>query len=87
MMVDFALTYGMKNNDLLKEILTHDDLHKQIHQNLFLNLFRGFPRRHELIDSKMFGYQIVYPKDPHALMLQITSSNGIIIGYLRMYNS
>jgi len=63
MMVDFALTYGMKNNDLLKEILTRgvnkDDLLKRIHQNLFLDLFRGFPRRHELIDSKMFGYTIV----------------------------
>jgi hypothetical protein len=46
MMVDFALTYGMKNNDLLKEILTQgvnkDDLPNRIHQNLFLDLFRGF---------------------------------------------
>ena len=67
MMVDFELTYGMKNNNLLKEILTQevnkDDLPNRIHQNLFLDLFRGFPRRHELIDSKMFGYQIFYPKN------------------------
>jgi len=45
MMFDFALTYGMKNDDLLKEILTRgvnkDDLLKRIHQNLFLDLFRG----------------------------------------------
>jgi hypothetical protein len=38
-MVDFALTYGMKNDDLLKEILTQgvnkDDLPNRIHQNLF----------------------------------------------------
>lgn len=64
MMVDFELTYGMKNNNLLKEILTQevnkDDLPNRIHQNLFLDLFRGFPRRHE---SKMFGYQIFYPKN------------------------
>ena len=49
------------------EILTRgvnkDDLPKRIHENLFLNLFNGFPRRHELIDSKMFGYQIVYQKN------------------------
>jgi hypothetical protein len=67
MIVDFQLTYGMKNDALLKEILTRgvnkDDLPKRIHQNLFLDLFRGFPRRHELIDSKMFGYQIFYPKN------------------------
>ena len=35
MMVDFALTYGMKNDDLLKEILTRgvnkDDLPKRTH--------------------------------------------------------
>ena len=66
-MFDFALTYGMKNDDLLKEILTRGvnkgDLLKRIHQNLFIYLFRGFPRRHELIDSKMFGYQIFYPKN------------------------
>ena len=63
MMFDFALTYGMKNNDLLKEILTQgvnkDDLPNRIHQNLFLDLFRGFPRRHELIDYNMLGYTIV----------------------------
>ena len=67
MMVDFALTYGMKNDDLLKEILMHgvnnDELYERINQNLFLDLFRGFPRRHELINSKMFGYQIFYPKN------------------------
>src|SRR6476620_10297375 len=64
MMFDFALTYGMKNNDLLKEILTRgvnkDDLLKRIHQNLFLDLFRGFPRRHELIDYNMLGYTIFF---------------------------
>ena len=63
MMFDFALTYGMKNDDLLKEILTRgvnkDDLLKRIHQNLFLDLFRGFPNRHELIDYNMLGYTIV----------------------------
>jgi hypothetical protein len=34
MMVDFVLTYGMKNDDLLKEILTRgvkDDLPKRTH--------------------------------------------------------
>jgi len=67
MMLDFALTYGMKNNDLLKEILTQgvnkDDLYERINQNLFLDLFSGFPRKHELIDSNMFGYQNFYPQD------------------------
>ena len=46
MMVDFALIYGMKNDDLLKEILMHgvnnDELYERINQNLFLDLFRGF---------------------------------------------
>jgi hypothetical protein len=53
----------MKNDDLLKEILTRgvnkDDLPKLIHENLFLNLFNGFPHRHELIDYNMLGYTIV----------------------------
>lgn len=61
MMVDFTLTYGMKNDDLLKEILmnrvNNNNLLKHTLQDL--NLFRGFPRKHELIDSNILGYTIL----------------------------